>query len=476
MVAEMPIGFDPAKIETLEEARGMLRRFLNLFEELSEKVNQLLKENQELKQEVARLKKQSSPPRFPQTKKHASATEAIQQQTEKKRWKKAEKKGTIAVDREVSLPEVEACVCGGKQFRILRTWKKMVQGIQIFRDNVIYKGLDKRCIQCGKVYVSEIPEDIKGRSFSPETASTASLLKYFCRMSEGLIYTFFTGFGLKISRGEITTLLLGNSNKLIPAYTHLRVWGIKLSRYIHTDATGSKRYSVKKGATGSSINQHMQIVCHKLLSIFSVTRRYNSESVNAVVTKRGRKLVVIGDDGSPNRNKLLAKYKQLCWIHEIRHYLKLFPRFHIHKKVLAAVLGQWWELYWLAKAYGEQPTERKRREIEKGFDVLIGQTTGYEAVDACLQRTARKRERLLTFLNHPGIPIENNQAERDLRAAVIIRKISGATKSAAGDRSLERHLSIIHTARKQGLNVHQTLHGLLTGQLSPFVLTAKRLA
>ena len=70
------------------------------------------------------------------------------------------------------------------------------------------------------------------------------------------------------------------------------------------------------------------------------------------------------------------------------------------------------------------------------------------------------------------VPIQNNQAERDLREFVILRKISGETKSLAGDRSIERHLSIIQTARKQGLNVFETLHGLLTNTLPLSVLTA----
>ena len=75
------------------------------------------------------------------------------------------------------------------------------------------------------------------------------------------------------------------------------------------------------------------------------------------------------------------------------------------------------------------------------------------------------------FLDFPYIPIHNNQCEQDLRQFVIIRKISGETKSTKGDRSIARHLSVIQTAQKQGLDVFATLHGLLTGQLSPAVLT-----
>jgi hypothetical protein len=76
------------------------------------------------------------------------------------------------------------------------------------------------------------------------------------------------------------------------------------------------------------------------------------------------------------------------------------------------------------------------------------------------------------FLDHPYLPIHNNQCELDLRSFVILRKISGGTKSLAGDTSIARHLSIIQTAQKQALDVYQVLHGLLTGTLAPAVLTA----
>ena len=70
--------------------------------------------------------------------------------------------------------------------------------------------------------------------------------------------------------------------------------------------------------------------------------------------------------------------------------------------------------------------------------------------------------------------MENNLAERDLREVVIIRKLSGGTKSLAGSKSFERHMSVIATIRKQGLNVFETLHGLLAKQIDPCILTAKK--
>jgi len=107
------------------------------------------------------------------------------------------------------------------------------------------------------------------------------------------------------------------------------------------------------------------------------------------------------------------------------------------------------------------------------FDAITQQVTGYADLDKQLRLTLKKREKLLFFLDHPYIPIHNNLCEQGVREAVIIRKISGPTKSTEGDRSIERHLSVIQTAKKQGLPVFETLHGLLTGQLSPTILTVK---
>ena len=183
----------------------------------------------------------------------------------------------------------------------------------------------------------------------------------------------------------------------------------------------------------------------------------------------------VSDDGSPNGECLKCKNKQLCWVHEIRHYKKLFPFFNSHQELQRNILEQWQQFYHLSKHFCESPPEvreKKKQEIQNLFDQITAQTTGYDLLDKQLSLTRRKKERLLLFLDHPELPIHNNQCEQDIRQFVIIRKISGETKSVRGDRSIERHLSVIQTAQKQGLNVFQTLHGLLAGTLSPEILTA----
>lgn len=463
------LHIDPHQIETLEEAKGVIKQLLNLIEQLSSRMTQAFKQNQELKAENDRLKKQAAKPHFKQSsgKRRYSSSEYVPKEFGKKTAKQ------VLIDRYEQLPEIQVCSCGSSTFVLIRTWNKQVQGLVIKRDNVLYHGRDKRCVQCGKEQGSLVPAGVNGYQFSPQLRSWLSVFKYDCRMSEIVISRFLSGLGIQISSGHINTIILDNSTKLTLGYTHLKVWGLKLSHYLHSDATGVIRQVM---ATGERLKQHLHFLGHQYLSLFKITTKYNSVTLaTRVMGKRAMSKIYVSDDGSPNGENLLIKDKQLCWLHEIRHYLKLEPKVKTHASQLVEVINQLWQFYKEAKHYGRDPAPGKRQYLETFFDQITNQSIGYTELARRLKLTHRKWKRMLCFLDHPGIPIENNLAERDLRPAVIIRKLSGGTKSLAGDRSFERHLSLIQTAHKQGLNIFDTIHGLLMGTLDPFILTRKTL-
>ena len=76
------------------------------------------------------------------------------------------------------------------------------------------------------------------------------------------------------------------------------------------------------------------------------------------------------------------------------------------------------------------------------------------------QALLRDELMLWTFLDHPGLPLTNNAAERALRPYVIWRKTHFASQSMRGLAFRERILSVIGTARNLGLNTHQLLRQL----------------
>jgi len=55
-------------------------------------------------------------------------------------------------------------------------------------------------------------------------------------------------------------------------------------------------------------------------------------------------------------------------------------------------------------------------------------------------------------LERPDIPLHNNLSERDIRAYVIKRKISGSTRSENGRRCRDTFTSLIKTCSKQDIN------------------------
>lgn len=472
------LDINPDKIKDLDEAKKAINQLLNAFEQLAALVHKLAEENERLKQENDRLRKQSKKPLFKIKESKTddySASKMLEQNL--KKWKKSVKKKKIKIDQELQLSETGKCTCGCKKFKALRTWGKTVQDIEIKRNNIRYLGKDKKCLSCGKIHKSTIPEEIKGKEFGSNLTTWASLLKHDCRFSELLIHKFLTTLEIIISKGQINNIIMENSQKLEEPYLSLKTLGIRKSSYLHSDPTGFKRRimrKVKKEKEYEIIRQHLHFVGHEFLSLFKITRRYNSKSLNnKVLGKKARKKLYISDDHGANGQRLIIDKKQLGWIHEIRHFLKLKPYLKVNKERLSKIINQLWELYHQAKAYNKSPTKKKKNNLSNQFETITNQKTNYEALDKRLILTRRKKKRLLLFLNYPGLPIQNNLAERDLRPAVIIRKLTGGTKSKKGDRSFERHMSIIQTIRKQGLNVFDTLHGLLTNQINPSVLTVK---
>lgn len=462
---------DPANITSLADAREAIKLLMNSFGNLIQVYVKAEEKIAQLEQELAELKGQPKRPQFAKKQK-PHTTQSIRKLLKAKGvWHKTSKKRQIPIDREVILAEVAVCVCGSHAFKILRVTQRIVQGLLIQRDNVLYRGRKKQCIDCGTTYRSIEPDEIKGKQFSSSLHTFISYAKFVLRVTEPILYRMLTGFGVLISVGQINAIALANSEKLRPAYQELRTEGIANSTYVQTDATGAKR----KMRNGKIKNQYVQLVSNKLLSVFVITQKYTIKTVNQVLGKTGTKKPLVSDDGSPNGDGCKCTVKQLCWVHEIRHYQKLFPFFTSQQYWHKHILLHWRKFYHLAKHYADAPPneqQKRRKQIEVLFDNITAQETGYDLLDKQLRITKKKKARLLTFLDHPYLPIQNNQCELDLRTFVIIRKISGGTKSPAGDNSIARHLSVIQTAQKQKLDVYQTLHGLLTGTLAPSILTA----
>jgi Transposase IS66 family len=140
-----------------------------------------------------------------------------------------------------------------------------------------------------------------------------------------------------------------------------------------------------------------------------------------------------------------------CWIHAERPLLKMVPHNDAHRAVIETIRGQLWELYKALKTYKLNPDPAQKPLLEARFDALVEQRTGYPNVDQVLKSMCERKADLLRVLEHPEIPLHNNAEESDIREFVKRRKISGGTRSVAGRRCRDTFASLKKTCRKLGI-------------------------
>ena len=83
-----------------------------------------------------------------------------------------------------------------------------------------------------------------------------------------------------------------------------------------------------------------------------------------------------------------------------------------------------WNYYEQLLAYREQPTSEEAIHLDGEFETLFGTITGYKALDERMARTRDKKSCLLRVLEHPELPLHNNQAELGAHARVRKRDVS----------------------------------------------------
>jgi transposase len=110
------------------------------------------------------------------------------------------------------------------------------------------------------------------------------------------------------------------------------------------------------------------------------------------------------------------------------------------KKEYDEILAQWYvDQLELRVRNGES----KRRKRSDGHNLI--------------RRFQEYKEGVTCFLDDFDVPFTNNQAEQDIRMTKVKEKVSGGFKSSRGAENFAIIRSVTSTARKQGVNILQTI-------------------
>ncbi len=104
---------------------------------------------------------------------------------------------------------------------------------------------------------------------------------------------------------------------------------------------------------------------------------------------------------------------------------------------------------------------RQVKSIETRLQKLGGKSWGDADADRLAARLRKYHDRLTTFLHDRKVAGTNNAAERALRPAVVMRKITGGSRSESGAQAWAVLASVMHTAQQQGRDVVHTIKALL---------------
>lgn len=72
----------------------------------------------------------------------------------------------------------------------------------------------------------------------------------------------------------------------------------------------------------------------------------------------------------------------------------------------------------------------------------------------------------MVVLDHPEIPLDNNEAERSLGEFVVKRLIGHGTRSDDGKIALENMMTILNTCRKNGVSFYHYGRGIFSKEYS----------
>ena len=505
--------------------REVVRQLLNIIEAQAAEIAALRAENQQLRDEVARLKGGSGKPNVkpsvqPPSTDHSSEAE---RHTRTPRGK-PKKNETLTVTREQRCVVDPATLPEGARFNGTRAC--IAQNL-IFQVEVICFLREEWFVPAtNQTILAPLPPGYHG-GFSPSIQTLIPALGHdTSNVSQPALLHFLRTLGVSIGAGTVARLLADSTGRWAEEAEAIHQAGLASGAWVATDQTSTRvdgqnevchvvgnalftSYHTRPGGTRQDVlavlwGQELRFRLNdeavawleqtslpvalrtRLLLALPWERDLTSAELQQQLTAAGitlgrQQLQQVGDalavaayhaqSSVPIVDWLLSDdatvYDHLstghglCWVHDWRHYAKLRPVVASHLRELQAYRKQYWELYRALLKYRLSPSEGERGRLRAAFDTLVAYKTDYAALEERIGKTADKREQLLAVLELPELPLHNNDMELAARRRVRKRDVSFGPQSRVGARAWDTFQTIAATAAKLGVGLFHYLRDRL---------------
>ena len=305
-----------------------------------------------------------------------------------------------------------------------------------------------RCPGCGRVVESRHPLQVSracgaaATQLGPRALASAALLRHGVGLTVRSCCTVLEKlFSLRVSAGGLCQALDRLARRMEGSYEQLSVQ-LQNSPVVHTDETSwwlqNERSMLWVFATPE--RTLYRVVEHRDRATLHQTigPKYSGVLVSDCLS--------VYDDATTLQHK--------CYAHHLKAIAAAQSKRTSPSEWLSSVEALLKSAMSLSKerdALDPKQWERRLRALRLAAHAVLEETPrACPQEEAVRARLWKQRDHLFVFLERPGVDATNNLAERQLRPAVIRRKLSCGNKTHRGARTFEILTSLAATCRQRG--------------------------
>ena len=332
--------------------------------------------------------------------------------------------------------------CEGKLSNVQEIRTRYVEDIPEVRTVITRYEIERRyCKHCKKIVEAEVKDALPNARFGLRSMLFIAFLKLGMRMpSKKILELMRTTYNLRISDGEIYKILEQLSQAFGPHYKELEK-KIRDAAVKHIDETSWRI---------DGQNNWLWIFINKEIALY-VVKEHRSSKIPIKILGDQEGKIVNSDRHSAYAQlcKVTNCKQQICWAHILRNSEDLAEYCdeakYVHRRLKS--------IYKQAVRMEHKATDGEIGKLLHQIDLIAEKMYRSTKVYKFVRGICKNhRENLFRFANNPEVESTNNRAERGLRHAVVIRKISNGSRSKKGAEITSRLLSVMETMKLQDQN------------------------
>jgi transposase len=302
-----------------------------------------------------------------------------------------------------------------------------------------------RCAACGATTRAPLPADVPPGAFGPRLQATVAVLSGGYHLSRRAVADLCTDIlGAPLCVGSVDGLCQATATALAEPVAQLEA-AVQGAEVVHADETSWREAGQRRW---------LWVVVAPLLTVFAVATSRGSGVIKGLLGETFGGYLI--SDRWSAYTWLPVGRRQVCWAHLKRDLQALVDAGGAARDIGEEGLALLTRLFDAWYSGRDEPAPRPRlaaqvAPLQAEFRALLerGQRSGHYKAIGLAESLLKLWPALWTFLSVAGVEPTNNRAEQAIRPAVLWRKNSFGTQSAAGNRFVARLLSVAATCRQQ---------------------------